>query len=215
VGLAERDGKRLYNSALLLGPDGIAGKYRKIHLDRKDSTWAAPGDEDFRAFNLRLGRVGLLIGHDALFPEPARILALRGTDLLCCPSAMAHPQPYGLGETGAWHNYPIPRGYHPAHWHLWRVRGGENNCYLAFANMAGESPEGERYFGRSGVFSPDTFKFPRHERILPCCGEGAAILEIDTADAPGSAYPTNVVRRKDLLCMRQPLWYDDLVKKAF
>ncbi|MDR1536246.1 MAG: amidohydrolase [Planctomycetota bacterium] len=212
VGLAEREGGRLYNSALLLGPEGIAGKYRKTHLDRRDSAWAVPGDPDFPAFNLPLGRVGLLIGHDALFPEPARILALRGADLLCCPSAVTHPQPYGLGETAARHNYPIPRGYHPVHWHLWRVRGGENNCYLAFANMAGESPEGGPYFGSSGVFSPDTFHFPRHERILPRGGDGMAILDIDTTDAPGSVYPTNVVRRKDLLRMRQPLWYDDIVR---
>ena len=66
-------------------------------------------------------------------------------------------------------------------------------------------------FGRSGIFGPDTFKFPRDERICSAEKEELASMTVDTGNSPDSVYPTNVVRRKDLVSMRQPLWYDPLV----
>ena len=102
-------------------------------------------------------------------------------------------------------------GYSTMHWHLWRVRAGENNCYLAFANMTGAYIEGDNCIGRSGIFQPDTFLFPRSEKILSADEEEIATLAIDTSNLPDSVYPTNVVRRKDLVCMRHPLQYDVIV----
>jgi len=211
AGMVEKEGDKLYNTAVLTGPEGLAGKYRKMHLNELDGDWATPGDLGFPHFNTPLGRVGILIGHDAMFPESGRMLALSGVDLICCPSAMNAPTPYGLAGTENWQNYPIPMGYSTIHWHLWRVRAGENNCYLAFANMTGAYIEGADCFGRSGIFQPDTFLFPRSEKIMPAQEEGVATLAIDTSDLPGSVYPTNVVRRKDLVLMRKPLEYDVLI----
>lgn len=213
VGMAEKDGTSVYNTAVLVGPEGLVGKYRQIHCDERDKSWACAGDLGFQHFNTPIGRIGLMIGHDALFPESGRMLALAGCDLLCCPSAMSAPAPWGLGATENWHNYPIPMGYSTIHWHLWRVRAGENNCYLAFANMIGKAAGGDTCFGRSGIFQPDTFLFPRSEVILGADEEGVATIRIDTTNAPDSVYPTNVVRRKDLISMRQPLWYDALIDR--
>lgn len=212
VGLIEQDGESLYNAAVLIGPEGIVGKYRKLHLTEKEKAWATPGDLGLPYFNIPLGRVGILIGHDAMFPEPGRCLALDGVDLICCPSAVSTPKPYGLASTVLPHNYPIPTGYSAIHWHLWRVRAGENNVYLAFANQYGESNGQEKWFGRSGIFGPDTFFFPRSEVILPEVGEEIGSLQIDTTNLD-TVYPTNVVRRKDLVAMRIPLWYDIIVDK--
>ena len=64
---------------------------------------------------------------------------------------------------------------------------------------------------RSGIFQPDTFLFPRAEIILSENEEEVGTYHIDTSNCPDSVYPTNVVRRKDLVCMRQPLWYDVIV----
>lgn len=211
AGMVEQDGGKLYNTAVLTGPEGLAGKYRKMHLCDLDASWATPGDLGFLHFNTPVGRIGIMIGHDSLFPESGRMLALRGVDLICCPAAMNSPKPYGLSGTDAWHNYPIPRGYSSIHWHLWRVRGGENNCYMAFANMVGAYVSGPDCVGRSGIFGPDTFSFPRHEIILSADTEELGTYTIDTSNNQGSVYPTNVVRRKDLVCMRQPLWYDVLI----
>jgi predicted amidohydrolase len=211
VGLVEKDGDKYYNTAVITGPEGLVGKYRKMHLCEIDKGWASPGDLGFPHFNIPVGRVGLLIGHDTMFPEAGRMLALGGVDLICCPAALNSPKPYGLNGTDEWHNYPIPRGYSTMHWHLWRVRGGENNCYFAFANQIGNYIIGEPCVGRSGIFGPDTFLFPRQEVILTADEEEMGTYTIDTSNCPDSVYPTNVVRRKDLVSMRQPLWYDVIV----
>lgn len=213
AGMPEKDGDKYYNTAVLTGPEGLVGKYRKMHLCELDNGWAEKGDLGFPHFNTPVGRIGLLIGHDAMFPESGRMLALSGVDLICCPSAVNSPKPYGLSGTREWHNYPIPRGYSTIHWHLWRVRGGENNCYMAFANQTGEYISGDPCIGRSGIFGPDTFLFPRQEVILTEKDEETASFVIDTSNSQDSIYPTNVVRRKDLICMRQPLWYDVIVEE--
>ena len=68
------------------------------------------------------------------------------------------------------------------------------------------------YPGLSGVFGPDTFAFPRREAIATD-GEGMATAVIDTSNLD-TTYPTNVVRRKDLVAMRMPHSYRDLVRVA-
>lgn len=213
IGFVEQDGDKLYNSAALYGPDGVLGTYRKRHLSTIDQGWATPGDGSWPYFNTPLGRVGILIGHDVMFPEPARLLAMQGVDILCCPSAVALPEPIGLEATSAWHNYPEPYGYSNMQWNLWRVRAGENNCYLAFANADGLLPDGNTCIGRSGIFQPAIWVFPRNEVILPAIGEDRATLTIDTRNGPDEAEPTALTRKKYMLGMRQPVWYDALTKK--
>jgi len=89
LGMAERDGEKkeaFYNSAVLIGPDGEMGTYRKVHLSSNDRTWALPGDRGFAAFDLPFARIGMLIGHDLIFPEAAESLAKLGSDMLCVPA---------------------------------------------------------------------------------------------------------------------------------
>lgn len=210
VGLVERDGERLYNTAALYGPDGLLGTYRKRHLSQMDQNWATSGEGAWPHFNIPLGRVGILIGHDAMFPESARLLAMQGVDVICCPSAVASPAPIGLESTSAWHNYPEPYGYSNMQWHLWRVRAGENNCYVAFANANGLLPDGRTCIGRSGIFQPSIWVFPRNEVILPAAGDDRATLEINTENGPDGAEPTGMTRKKYMLGMRQSIWYDPL-----
>jgi predicted amidohydrolase len=208
VGLAEREGGTIYNSACLIGPEGLVAVYRKIHLTDAERDWASPGDAWVVA-DTPVGRIGLLIGHDASFPEAGRILALKGCDLIACPAAMkgrfSSPHPGSLVPL----DHPIPTGADPHHWHHFRVRAGENNLYFAFSNVF--NPE-EGYAGLSGVFGPDTFEFPRREAIAPDA-EGTATATMDTTNLD-TVYPTNVVRRKDLVTMRMPHSYRALITKA-
>ncbi|MGA0561486.1 nitrilase-related carbon-nitrogen hydrolase [Ancylobacter sp. VNQ12] len=206
VGFAEDDEGTLYNSAVLVGPQGVIGRYRKTHLDASDHNWATPGDE-WGVFDTKFGRVGLLIGHDAAFPEAGRVLALRGCDLVLCPAALRGKLAAPHAGSAVAQNYPIPTGADPHHWHLMRARAGENNVHLAFANVIDEA---SGYHGKSGVFGPDTFEFPRREAILGE-GEGVIAAEIDTSNLD-TRYPTNVVRRKDLVTMRQPHHYVPLIR---
>lgn len=205
VGFAERDGEECYNSAVLAGPEGIVGTYRKIHLTEAEKAWARAGD-DWAVFDLPFGRIGLLIGHDMSFPEAGRILALKGCDLIACPAAIRDRFHASHAGTSVVQPAPIPTGADPLHWHQYRVRAGENNCWLAFANVRAPL---DGYPGLSGVFGPDTFLFPRQEAIV-LDNESYALAEIDTGSL-GGPYPTHVVRRKDLVLMRQPHHYGDLV----
>ncbi|CAL78568.1 Putative nitrilase/cyanide hydratase family protein (carbon-nitrogen hydrolase) [Bradyrhizobium sp. ORS 278] len=205
-GLAERDGNTIYNSAVLVTPDGKISTYRKTHLTTAERSWATAGDE-WTVVDTPMGRIGILIGHDAVFPEAGRVLALRGCDLIVCPSAVKGIFSAAHAGTKVMQPSPIPTGADPYHWHHFRVRGGENNAYFAFANVCDAADED---CGLSGVFGPDTFAFPRREAIVDR-GEGIATLEIDTGNLD-SVYPTNVVRRKDLVCMRMPHSYRALVQ---
>ncbi|WP_315831247.1 nitrilase-related carbon-nitrogen hydrolase [Bradyrhizobium prioriisuperbiae] len=206
VGLAERDGGTLYNSACLIGPDGLIARYRKIHLAEADRAWATASDT-WTVADTPLGRIGLMIGHDAAFPEAGRILALRGCDIIACPSAIKGGFCSPHAGTSVTQSAPIPTGADPHHWHHYRVRAGENNVFLAFANVFDPA---NGYPGLSGVFGPDTFEFPRREAIIT---DGAEIVTAvaDTSNLD-SAYPTNVVRRKDLMLMRLPHHYRDLIR---
>ncbi|MRS18731.1 amidohydrolase [Enterobacteriaceae bacterium RIT692] len=208
VGFAERDGSHCYNSCLLASSAGLNAHYRQIHLSEADQQWASAGDK-WVTCDLPCGRVGLLLGEDLLVPEAARILTLEGCDIIACPAALDTPAPLAHKGTAIPHVWPIPRGADPYHWLLPRVRAGENNVWLAFANWpeaAGES------FGISGVFGPDTFAFPRHEsKVLS--NNGLAQLAITTG-SPDTTYPNHVVRRKDLVLMRQPHFYVPLVARS-
>ncbi|MCK0197161.1 amidohydrolase [Ancylobacter sp. 6x-1] len=208
AGFAEAAEDGLYNAAALVGPGGHLGTARKLHLDAADHNWATPGG-DWTVLDTPLGRIGLMVGHDAAFPESGRVLALRGCDLLLCPAALRGRLSFGHAGTKVAQNYPIPTGADPHHWHLMRARAGENNCFLAFANVLDEAAG---YGGTSGVFGPDTFAFPRREAII-ASGEGVAVAEIDTTNLD-TPYPTNVVRRKDLMVMRQPQHYLPLIEGA-
>ena len=197
VGMVERDHDKLYNMAALISPKGLIGKYRKMHLSEHDRGWASPGDLGFGHFNIPVGRIGILIGHDAMFPEPGRVLALRGVDLICCPSAVNAPRPHGLASPPDRHN--------PAHWHLWRTRGGENCCCLAFANLVGAWPGGEPFFGRSGIFQANVFVANKEEVTLSETEEELGTCTMDTSD------PASMVRHKDFIGMRLPHWYDAII----
>lgn len=207
-GLAERAGEVLHNSACLVTPDGAVSVYRKTHLAADERSWATAGD-GWTVVDTPIGRIGLLIGHDASFPEAGRVLALRGCDLIVCPAAIKGRFSSPHAGTEVMQPSPIPTGADPHHWHHFRVRAGENNVFLAFANVV--DPE-RGYPGLSGVFGPDTFAFPRREAIASS-GPGVVTALVDTSNLD-TVYPTNVVRRKDLVSMRMPHSYRGLIKAA-
>jgi predicted amidohydrolase len=91
-GLLERDGRLVYNVAVLLGPDGkMIGKYRKASLPRGEIEGGiTPGDE-FPVFPTRFGKVGMMVCYDGFFPEVARQLALNGAEVIAFPVAGCNP----------------------------------------------------------------------------------------------------------------------------
>ena len=82
-GLAERDADDYFNSAVLVGPDGYIGRYRKTHLFFEESDFFSPGNTGFCIFDIGRAKIGIMICFDWWFPESARALALAGADIIC------------------------------------------------------------------------------------------------------------------------------------
>ena len=89
-GMAEKDPDRFdvtYNAAVLVGPEGYIGHYRKVHLPMCERFIHYPGPGDYPVFETRFGKVGLEICFDKAFPEVARTLALKGAQIIVNPTA--------------------------------------------------------------------------------------------------------------------------------
>ncbi len=135
VGLIERDGDVYYNAAAFLGPDGLIGRYRKVHLPYLGlDRFVTPGNEPFRVYDTPIGRIGINICYDANFPEGARILALLGADIIALPT-----------------NWPQGREKIPAL--VVPTRAFENRVYFAAVDRVGEE-RGFRFLGKSTIAAP-------------------------------------------------------------
>ncbi|WP_413197339.1 nitrilase family protein [Pararobbsia alpina] len=86
AGITERDGDRLYNSAVLVGPSGLIGTYRKLHLWDRENIVFEPGNRGVPVFDLPFGRVSIAICYDGWFPEVYRLASSQGADIVCVPT---------------------------------------------------------------------------------------------------------------------------------
>ncbi len=172
AGLAERAGKKAYNSAVLVGPRGLIGTYRKAHLFWDEKRIFSKGDTPFRVFKAGKARVGIMICFDWLFPEGARTLALGGAEVICHPSNLVLP-------------------YCPQ---AMITRSLENRVFTITANRVGveERVAGKplRFIGTSQVTTPNG-------EVLARAGskrEEAAVVEID----PGMARRKRITPLNDV-----------------
>jgi predicted amidohydrolase len=185
AGLIERDDRgRFFNSVVAVDRDGLRATVRKAHLSDSDRGWATPGDRPLSWVDRPLGRLGILVGNDLSFPESARVLAAEGIDVLAVPAMMTWPVP--TGETFV----------------LGRQQARENKVYLVLANGAGIPRT-------SGIFGPDPEDHPDDEWLISITDRVVIWHDIDTSSVDPN-FPTNSLRRKDTLRMRQPYWYDAL-----
>ena len=86
AGIAERVGDRLFNAALVAGPHGYIGTYRKLHLWGDEHLFFESGDLGLPVFHTEIGRLGTIICYDGWFPEVYRLLAMQGADIVCMPT---------------------------------------------------------------------------------------------------------------------------------
>jgi predicted amidohydrolase len=102
-GLFERDGRLIYNTAALIGPDGeLIGKYRKVTLPRGEVEWGVQPGYECPVFDTKLGKIGMMICYDGFFPEVARQLSIRGAEVIAWPVAGCNPL---LGAARACENH--------------------------------------------------------------------------------------------------------------
>lgn len=90
-GINERHADKLYNSSVLVGPQGLMGLYRKLHLFANEKSIFAPGDLGAEVFDTPFGKIGMLICFDWMFPEIWRALAIKGVQIICHPCNLVLP----------------------------------------------------------------------------------------------------------------------------
>ncbi len=83
----------VYDTAVVVGPMGILGTYRKIHLWDQENLRFTKGQE-FPVIDLGFARLGVQICYEIGFPEGVRILSLKGADIVAFPSAFAQERLY-------------------------------------------------------------------------------------------------------------------------
>ena len=184
AGLPEAVGDTLYNSAVVVAPNGWLGTYRKAHLFYEETRHFRSGDA-FQVWTVtdrqrRSYRLGVMVCFDWFFPEATRTLALMGADVIAHPSNLVLPHcPSSMP-----------------------VRALENGVFTATANRVGTESNGSEsltFVGQSVICSPGA------EVLAKAPDDEAAVIraEID----PRSARDRTLNPYNDRLASRRPDLY--------
>ena len=181
MGLAERDNMHVYNSAVLMGPHGLVGRYRKIHLFDREKELFDSGNLPLPVLEVGTVRVGLMICFDWRFPESARTLTLRGAQIIAHPSNLVMPFCQRAMVT----------------------RSLENGVFIVTANRVGTEHRAGRkltFTGGSQVVAPDGEVIAS----LSLAEHGTIVVEV----SPSKADNKHVTMWNDLLADRRPEFYE-------
>lgn len=188
VGLAERDGDKVYNSAALIGPEGVVGTYRKVHLFADERFIFDAGNAPWPVYRVGDVPVGLMICFDWIYPEAARTLALAGAQVIVLPANLVLPLCQAAMVT----------------------RSIENRVFSVVANRAGadarEGLDPVRFTGGSRIIGPDgevLIDFDRDE-------DAVRAVEIE----PKLAEDKHVASGNEIIAERRPELYRALARPS-
>ncbi len=185
-GIAERIGRKIYNTAVLVTPKGKTYTYQKTHLFDREKLFFAPGEKGYAVHKIDGVRIGLMVCFDWCFPEVARILALEGAQLICHPANLVMPYCQDAMKT----------------------RSIENRVFTITANRIGTEKRGNvsvSFTGHSQIVDPSG-------NVLASAGdrsESLKIVEIHVGDADNKSISAN----NDLFKDRRISLYKPLVHK--
>jgi 5-aminopentanamidase len=192
IGLLEKDNDKCFNAAVLVGPEGLVGSYRKIHLpflgiDR----FLNPGDGPFTVYKTPVGNIGLHICYDCTFPESARVMMLQGADILALPT-----------------NWP--EGREKVARHVVITRAFENRVHLVAVDRVG-AERGTRFIGLSKIVNAwgDTLAEASSDREEIIYGE----VKLEDARQKHMVIKAGEFET-DLLNDRRPALYNTITKTA-
>ena len=186
TGFAEKHADKIFNSALVIGGNGILQTYRKLHLFNTEKAYFDSGDTPLEALEVRGIKIGVMVCFDWAFPEVARVLSLKGADLLCHPSnlVLTYCQQTMVS------------------------RCVENSVYAVTANRVGSDhrPRGSLTFtGQSQLVTPEgelVYRAkPDEEKLFTA--------KID----PGRARDKTITEKNNLFADRRPEFYDEILRK--
>lgn len=185
TGFTERKRDKCFNSAVLIGPEGLLHTYRKLHLFYEEKNCFDPGDIPLQVNSVRDAVIGIMVCYDWAFPEVTRALALQGSEIICHPAnlVLQYCQQTML------------------------TRCLENRVFAITANRFGadKRPHGElKFTGASQIVAPGgmrLFSAPRQRQSL-------FITEID----PTAAHDKKITALNDLMLDRRPGFYTTLTE---
>lgn len=178
LSLFEKRAPGLYhNTAVVLEKDGtIAGKYRKMHIPDDpayyEKFYFTPGDLGFEPINTSVGRLGVLVCWDQWYPEAARLMAMRGAEMLIYPTAIgwesSDTQEEKDRQLGAW--VTIQRGHAVA-----------NGLPVISVNRTGHEPDPSGQTGGIWFWGNSFAAGPQGEllTVFPNDEEEVRVIEID------------------------------------
>lgn len=166
AGFAEKDSQGLYNSAAVIGPDGVLGAYRKLHLWGDEQLFFEPGNLGMPVFNTPFGRIACAICYDIWFPEVFRMASLAGADMLCVPTN--------------WVPMPAQRADLPVMANVLAMSGAHSNGMIVVAADRVGVERGQPFLGNSIIV--DSHGWPV---AGPASADGEEILvaEVNLSDA--------------------------------
>ncbi len=185
AGVAEKTGKKIYNSAVLVCPDGKVHTYRKVHLFMDEKFIFSPGDKPFPVFDVGKVKIGMLICFDWVFPEASRILALRGAQIICQPANLILPYAHSVTLS----------------------RAIENRLFIILCNRIGEERRGRKYLKFNGMSQVVNTR----GKILCRASKEREVLKIIDID-PKMALDKKVTKYNDVIKDRFPKLYHKLIK---
>lgn len=164
AGLLEDAGGTLHNTHLLVGPDGLLGTWRKLHVPIFEQPFYNGGDQA-RVVDTPLGRIGVTICFDAFLPESVRLLAVQGAEIVLFPFA-ADPAPVG---PDAWADWACP---------VLEARCRENGVFGVACNVFGDV----HLAGVSQAFGGGALALDPAGRVLARQDDGGAAPHLLVAD---------------------------------
>jgi agmatine deiminase len=187
---------KFYNTAVILGSDGeIKGNYRKVHIPDDpyfyEKDYFAAGDSNYTVYETEFARIGVLICYDQWFPEPARINALKGAEIIFYPTAIGNVKGYA-SEDGDWHE---------AWKTVQRAHAIANGVHVAAVNRVGNEEELE-FWG--GSFVCDSFGKVIKEAVTQ--SEEVLVVTVDLSKNK------RIQEGWGFLCNRRPDTYKLLTK---
>ena len=181
AGIPEKEGGKIYNTSVLIGPDGwVMDRYRKIHLFDQEKFWFDPGDGPFAVTDIGPAKIGMMICFDWFFPESMRSLALAGAEIICHPANLVLPFCQEAMIT----------------------RCLENRVFSITANRIGidrNAGKSVKFTGKSQITAPDGTVLKRGSIDQ----EEIAVADID----PLRAWDKNITGRNHIFNDRRPEMY--------
>ena len=185
-GIAEKQGRKYFNTAVLVTPKGKTYIYRKTHLFDREKLFFAPGENGYAVHVVVGARIGMMVCFDWAFPEVARVLALEGAQVICHPANLV--MPYCQDAM--------------------RTRSIENRVFTVTANRIGSEKRGSvsiSFTGNSQIVDPAG-------NVLASASdrsESLKIVDVQLAEADNKSINTN----NDLFKDRKVSLYKPLTRK--